>query len=114
MIAYSGGGAFVGNVVLTIGTTAYQANDPGIDTLGLTSGWYLSEFNIFADGNAAQASFNAGSSMIIYNSIGDTSMSDTCTNVSETGETNNLNLSATCATGHPPGDFPYITFSQSN
>jgi hypothetical protein len=113
MLVFSGASAFPANMTLTVGSNAYYTYDSGVDTLDLTPGWYQSEFNVFGGPGHPTASFNTGSSITIYNSIGATNSSDSCVNQTQTGEMNNLALT-TCATGHPPGDFPYITFTESN
>lgn len=111
------------SVNLTIGSNAYSTYDVNFDTLGLTQGWSVAEFNVFGDGNLWQANFNAGSYITVATSIRDettahpnlTNTTDSCFQNSTTGETNNLNL-GTCTAYHVGGlvKSPYISFTEHN
>ncbi len=78
----------------------------------LTSGWHISEFNIFGDGNASEANFNAGSTIVVRTSVNSGSpAAPSCQEEGFTAETNNLNLVSTPAVGPL---WPSIVFTESN
>ncbi len=104
--------------------TVYAASgDSRFPELG--SAWTDSEFNIFGDGGGTQASFNAGTTIVVRTSVDDgTQNAPACVAESFTAESNNLNTVATppatpgltvinpCnATG---GAAPAIVFTEDN
>ncbi len=91
--------------------TVAAANQDSI--LGLASGWKGAEFLIVGDCCGNQANFNAGSAIVVRTTVhhGDKT-APTCVLEGFTGETNNLDLIATPATGTLPS--PAIISTQSN
>jgi hypothetical protein len=101
----------VSTLIFSIGSTLYrvQAAD---SMLNLAPFWNTAEFNIFGVGGGSQATFNAGSTIVVRNSVTNgTGMPQTCVNNGNgfTGETNNPSLGA-CAPSASPG----IVFTESN
>ena len=87
------------------------ANDPNI--LGLGPRWIKAEFNVFGLGNKSQANFNDGSSIVVSLSIDHGAMiAPLCEETSFTGETNNLNLTATPSS--QAGPLPRIVFTETS
>ncbi len=74
--------------------------------------WNASEFNIIGDGDASEATFNAGSSVTVKIAVtsGSTAAPVCTANTGTTGETNNLTAGACTATG---GSTPYVEFTES-
>lgn len=101
------------------GVDSYSFSTPN-SVLGLAAGWNESEFNIFGDGGSTAATFNSGSSVGVRIQLleqGSTQTAPTCVaNAGTTGETNNLNLGASCTTGVGVAGStnPYISFTESN
>jgi len=76
------------------GGDGYEWSEPA-SVLNLYKQWQLAEFNVFGYIDGSQAQFNPGTSITVANSLTDHSNSaiaPSCDKVSETGETNNLNL----------------------
>jgi len=101
-------------ITITVGgTTIYTA--PGDNPFpDLKSAWNQAEFNVFGDGGGDQASFNAGTTIIVRNQADSgQNVLPTCVSDGFTGETNNLNLVS--APTHPVKDlYPSIIFTESN
>jgi len=77
--------------------------------LNLYEYWYLSEFNVFGWGNGSQAQFNSGTKITVVNTLTlNGKLEPLCSNMGQTGETNNLNLGS-CSSGNT-----YIQFTESN
>ena len=98
-------------IMTTAEGTVAAANQDSI--LGLASGWKGAEFLIVGDCCGNQANFNAGSAIVVRTTVhhGDKT-APTCVLEGFTGETNNLDLIATPATGTLPS--PAIISTQSN
>lgn len=108
-----------GSYYPSAGVDSYSFTTPS-SVLDLAAGWNESEFNIFGDGGGTAATFNSGSSIgvrIQLQEQGSTQTAPTCVaNAGTTGETNNLNLGASCVTGVGVAGStnPYISFTESN
>jgi hypothetical protein len=118
-------------VVLTTTSGTAMAN-VAESVLNLAQGWNTVEWNVFGDCCDSQASFSAGSTLVVRTSVnaGANSLPPTCVQEGFTGETNNLLLleaveaaaprtsSATPVSTTPvPGSgatFPAIVFAESN
>jgi len=81
--------------------------------LNLEQYWNYAEFNVFGAGNFSQASFSAGTTIVVKTTIDDgTTNAPSCpSTLSTTGETNNLNLVTCCPYG---GASPNIQFMETN
>jgi hypothetical protein len=102
------------SISLSIGASVYSA--PGDNYFpDLTSGWRLSEFNVFGDGNSSEATFNPGSTIVVRTAVnsGTPALAPTCQLEGFTGETNNLTLIDTPSM-QPDVAWPSIIFTQSN
>ncbi|BFI96549.1 MAG: hypothetical protein RSP_20590 [Rhodanobacter sp.] len=99
-------------VTFTNGSTVYAVSEPDT-TLGVSSVWNQSEFNVVGNGGGSAATFNSGSSVTVNLQVNSNSTNaPTCAaNAGTTGETNNLNLGPCSAVG---GTSPYIQFTESN
>jgi len=100
-------------MVITIGSTVYTT--PGNNYFpDLNTTWNSAEFNVFGNGGADQAVFNAGSTIEIRTSIdsGVTTGPD-CSDESFTGESNNLTLVNTASTPSI-SSLPSLVFTESN
>ncbi|MEW6438653.1 MAG: hypothetical protein AB1508_15955 [Pseudomonadota bacterium] len=91
--------------------------------LGTGTNWQEAEFNVVGDGNASQAVFNAGSTIVVRNAVTSaiaTTSAPTCYPGGFTGESNSLNISPAQGTKTPPiccsygGASPAIEFVESN
>ncbi len=99
-----GGGLYSGAAVITIGGTAYAANNP--DTyLNLFSGgqWTAAEFNVYGAGNGSRANFGPGTTISLRLSVAPVQYNGTSVGCimastigSQTSETNNLQLDSLC------------------
>ena len=104
--------------------TVYAASgDDRFPELG--SAWTDSEFNIFGDGGGTQASFNAGTTIVVRTGVNDgTQNAPACVLESFTAESNNLNTVATPAAANNlnvvnpcfsiGGAAPAIVFTEDN
>jgi len=103
-----------GNDVVTMfvgGTTAMAANVGSILDLG--TGWRVAEFILAGDCCGSEATFNAGSTLVVRTAVHNgTTDAPTCRLEGFTGETNNLNLVGTTAASIAPS--PAIISRQSN
>jgi hypothetical protein len=112
-LSLSGSAGSSDTVVFTDGTTAYSvsASDKVLD---ISQVWQQSEFNIIGDAGGSRADFNKPVSITVKLALTDGSTSaPTCVaNEGTTGESNNLNLGATCTTAS--GSSPSIQFTESN
>ena len=102
-------------VALSTGSALYSAQ--GEDSvLNLAQGWQVAEFNIIGDGNASEANFNTGSTLVVKTSVENgTSNAPSCVEEGFTGETNNLTLVTSPAVCCPiGGSSPAIVFTESN
>ena len=83
------------SIAVSVGDKVYTASgDSRFPELG--SAWTDSEFNIFGDGGGTQASFNAGTTIVVRTSVDDgTQNAPACVAESFTAESNNLNTIAT-------------------
>jgi hypothetical protein len=99
-------------VTISNGTTAATALNPG-NTLSLSTAWKDAEFAIVGDGRSSQASFNAGSTIVVRTSVHNGTMNaPICVVEGFTGETNNLDLVDNAIVG--AGQSPSIVSRQSN
>lgn len=110
-------------ITLTVGTDVYAATQP--DSFSNISAWWNSgEFNIFGDGQGAQATFNNGSSITVKLAVDDgTTNTPICGGPTITGadgataETNNLNLfpcrAIAGSSTTPPTYKPSIQFTEA-
>jgi hypothetical protein len=91
-------------VTLTVGDTVYSApGDSNIPDLG--QHWQIAEFNIFGNGDASEAVFNTGSTLVVRTVVDSgTTSPPTCDEQGFTGETNNLTLTSTAIP--PPENAP--------
>jgi hypothetical protein len=91
-------------VTLTVGDTVYSApGDSNIPDLG--QHWQIAEFNIFGNGDASEAVFNTGSTLVVRTVVDSgTTSPPTCDQQGFTGETNNLTLTSTAIP--PPENAP--------
>jgi len=102
------------SVTLSIGPDVYSA--PGDNCFpDLSNGWRQSEFNVFGDCCSSEATFNAGSTIVVRTAVnsGTPALAPTCQLEGYTGETNNLDLMDTPAM-QPDVTWPSIIFTQSN
>ena len=117
-VTFSGTVAAGGNDIATVtyGGQAYSSSVADSKT-GMSSGWTQAEYNVVGNAGGSQAQFNAGSTVAVKLAVTDGSTAaPTCiapsARAGTTGETNNLTLGSTCATGS--GATPYIQFTESN
>ncbi|MFD1050869.1 hypothetical protein ACFQ1S_37735, partial [Kibdelosporangium lantanae] len=98
-------------VTMFDGMTAYSTLGSNAISLGATGGWKESEFNVFGNGNGAQAVFDTLATMIVRTRIdyGGVLMPN-CRAHGFSGETNNLNFNLPKPSITPPG--PAIRFHQ--
>jgi hypothetical protein len=91
----------------TAGDQIYTAKDNG-DLLGIGTQWTQAEFNIFGLCCGNQATFNAGSTIVVQIDVGNgTQTAPTCPNGGFTAESNNLNPVSPCyGFADPNGFFP--------
>ena len=102
----AGAGASDDTVTLTVGDTSYSA--PGDNLIpDLGQHWQTAEFNIFGNGDASEAVFNSGSTLVVRTVVDSgTTSPPTCDETGFTGETNNLTLTGT--TIPPPENAPPV------
>jgi hypothetical protein len=112
------------SISVTVSGTAHTA--PGgnyFPDLGTGTNWQAEEFNVFGDGNASQAFFNAGSTIVVNNAVTSavaTTSAPICDPAGFTGESNSLTIAPAEGTTTPPvccpygGASPAIEFVQSN
>ena len=86
--------------------------------LALAQNWKAAEFNVFGDGDATEASFNSGATVVVQvltDSAPATAAAPICAPEGFTGETNNLNLvnGSCCAIGGAGWNTPGIQFTES-
>jgi hypothetical protein len=99
-------------VTMWVGNTATAASNAG-SMLNLGVAWRDAEFIIAGDGRGSQATFNAGSTIVVRTTVhSGTRNAPTCVLEGFTGETNNLNLVGTAAVGAGPS--PAVVSTQSN
>jgi hypothetical protein len=99
-------------VTMFIGSTTATAANLG-NILDLGAGWRSAEFIIVGDCCGSEATFNAGSTLVVRTTVHNgTTNAPTCRLEGFTGETNNLNLVDTEIVG--PGPSPAIVSRQSN
>ena len=85
----------VDSVVMTTGSGNATASGNS-SVLQLGSAWNTAEFGIFGDGGATGATFNPGTTLNVQTTVHNgTTLAPTCVYEGFTGETNNLNLTAT-------------------
>jgi hypothetical protein len=112
------------SISVTVSGTAHSA--PGgnyFPDLGTGTNWQAVEFNVFGDGNASQAFFNAGSTIVVKNAVTSavtTTAAPICDPSGFTGESNSLTIAPAQGTTTPPvccsvgGGSPAIEFVESN
>lgn len=112
------------SISVTVSGTAHTA--PGgnyFPDLGTGTNWQVEEFNVFGDGNASQAFFNAGTTIVVKNAVTSavtTTSAPTCDPAGFTGESNSLTIAPAQGTKAPPvccpygGASPAIEFVESN
>jgi von Willebrand factor type D domain len=101
-------------VTVTIGASVYSA--PGDNRFpDLTNGWRISEFNVVGDGGGSDATFNAGSTIVVRTAVnsGMGAIPPNCDQVGFTGETNNLTL-VTAPAVINDAEWPSIVFTETN
>jgi hypothetical protein len=100
-------------VMLTIGSTSYTAlGDNFFPELGKPKSWTSSEFNIFADGCATNATFNSGTTLQVRTVVDSgTTSAPKCNHQGVSDETNNLNLVGACS--GVSGASPAIVFTEA-
>ena len=103
-----------GNDAVTMFVGSASATAAGMGSiLNLGAGWKGAEFILVGDCCGAEATFNAGSTLVVRTTVHNGTMNaPTCVLNGFTGETNNLNLVGTTAVG--PGPAPAIVSRQSN
>lgn len=101
-------------VLTTAGNVAAMITTP-TSVLNLAQGWNTAEWNVVGDCCLSQASFSAGSTLVVRTSVnaGANSISATCVREGFTGESNNLFLALTPAV-EPASTWPAIVFTESN
>jgi hypothetical protein len=100
-------------MVITVGNSVYTT--PGNNYFpDLKTTWNAAEFNVFGDGGADQAVFNANSTLLVRTSVDSgVSTGPGCSDESFTGESNNLTLVNT--TSSPAtSNLPSLVFTESN
>lgn len=83
----------------------------------LATQWKEAEFNVFGDGDAAQAYFSNGSTIVVKIEVDDgTTNAPSCSQEGFAHETNSLNLVPPCCSvsGATVGSTPAILFTESN
>ncbi|MBB6249461.1 hypothetical protein [Rhodanobacter sp. A1T4] len=110
-------GLGTGDDYITSGVDFYAIREPD-SVVDLSSDWKESEFNIFGDGGGSAATFNQGSSITVFNQLGEQGSvyyAPTCVqNAGTTGETNNLTLGSCSTLAGSPSSNPSMTFTESN
>ena len=100
-------------VYVTEGGTVYPATG-GNYFPDLGSQWQEAEFNVFGDGNASQAAFNANSTLQVRTSVASgTALAPSCDQAGFTGESNNLTLVQLLPPVAHTG-IPSLVFKESN
>ena len=112
------------SISVTVGGTAHTVSGGNyFPDLGSGTNWQAVEFNVFGDGNASQALFNAGSTIVVKNAVTSTvatTNAPQCDSASFTGESNSLTIAPAQGTTTPPvccpygGASPAIEFVESN
>ena len=111
-------------IIVSVGGTAHGAvGGNHFPDLSTGTNWQAEEFNVFGDGNASQAVFNAGSTIVVKNAVTSataTTSAPTCEPEGFTGESNSLTIAPAQGTTTPPiccpfgGTSPAIEFVESN
>jgi hypothetical protein len=103
-------------IVYGVGSTQYAIrNAQRDDVADLSANWHGAEFNVFAPGNGATATFNTGTSIVVNVEMHDgTLAAPVCLgNAGTTAESSNLSFIATPASS-PASAYPSIRFRESN
>jgi hypothetical protein len=120
----AGSGTSSDSITVTVNGTAHTA--PGgnyFPDLGTGTNWQAEEFNVFGDGDASQAFFNAGATIVVKNAVTSavaTTSAPSCVEEGFTGESNSLTIAPAAGTTTPPvccpygGASPAIEFVESN
>jgi len=124
LAAEAGSSSVKDSMTVTVAGTPHTANGGGyFPDLGTGTNWQAAEYNVFGDGNASQAVFNAGSTIVVQNSVTSnpaTVNAPTCAEEGFTGESNTLTIAPAQGTTAPPiccpygGASPAIQFVESN
>jgi hypothetical protein len=120
----AGSGTTEDSITVTVSGTAHTRGGGNyFPDLGTGTNWQAAEFNVFGDGNASQAVFNPGSTIVIKNAVTSatpTISAPTCDPAGFTGESNSLTIAPAQGTTTPPiccpygGASPAIEFVESN
>jgi len=103
------------SIVFSAGSTKYAVRDAQSDDVtGLSTHWQGAEFNVFAVGDGATATFNAGTTITVGIELRDgSSAAPVCRrNAGTTAESNDLSFIDTASS--PASAYPSIRFSESN
>ena len=113
-LSLTGAAGLGGTDKVTFLTPAGDLYAMGSDSvLDLAKSWNAAEFNIFGDGNATEANFSSGSTILVKTSVDSgTTSAPSCVAESFTGETDNLNLVPPCCPYG--GAHPAIEFMETN
>lgn len=110
--AYSSRSQDFAELIAGRGTVYYVAGQnwfPHLDTQ-----WQDTEFNVFGDGGGDQATFNAGSKIVVRTEVDSgATAAPACDSEGFTGESNNLFLTAT-PDKWPKAQYPSIIFTETN
>jgi hypothetical protein len=104
------------SIIFGVGGTKYAVrNAQSDDVADLSAHWQGAEFNVFAPGNAATATFNAGATIVVGLEVQDgVTTAPVCRgNAGTTAETNNLSFVKTTGPSPATAD-PSIRFTESN
>jgi hypothetical protein len=124
LTADASSGSTSDSMTVSVGGTPHTATGGNyFPDLGTGTNWQAAEFNVFGDGNASQAVFNNGSTIVVQTAVTSNPVTATapfCAEESFTGESSNLSIAPAQGTTAPPiccpygGGAPGIQFVESN
>jgi hypothetical protein len=124
LTAAAGSSSVSDSMTVTVAGTPHTASGGNyFPDLGTGTNWQAAEYNVFGDGNASQAVFNSGSTIVVQTALTSnptTVNAPTCAEEGFTGESSNLTIAPAQGTSAPPiccpygGASPAIEFVESN
>jgi Ig-like domain CHU_C associated len=101
------------SLALSIGSQLYSVTGDNVFP-DLGQHWNATEFNVFGPGNASEAVFNTGSTIVVRTAVDSgTTAAPSCAREGFTAETNNLTLVGT-PVPESEAQWPSIVFTESN
>lgn len=110
----AGTGGAHDSITVSVAGTPYGATGSNYFP-DLANQWKEAEFNVFGDGNAGQAVFNSGATLVVRTEVtSGTRDGPGCDLRTFTGESTNLTLVNSAPSGPSPAPGPALVFSETN